>query len=284
MKEEHELQEMEQKEREEHYLKVIRYFSNTCFESTEALDSLQESVSKLAGSGFFQRECEEILWGVKLALERMAELDEICKRELEVTGLSPEMTTFVGEWQKERTPIDNDEENCLQCKEETDLYMEKTSSVKRLEDNLHRLVSLAETQGAGDGAVKRLKAEKRKEPVRGAVFSPEERDRMTEKLKEIIMEHLDDPELSSKLLSQELGLSRSKFYRELKHIDGLSLSDYIRNVRLEKAENLLAHSAYTAREVVDMTGFVNLSHFSKIFKLKYGMAPVEYKRKKSVRQ
>lgn len=94
------------------------------------------------------------------------------------------------------------------------------------------------------------------------------------------MEHLDDPQLSSKQLSQELGLSRSKFYRELKQIDGLSLSDYIRNVRLEKAEELLTHSEYTAKEVIDMTGFVNLSHFSKIFKLKYGMAPVEYKKKK----
>lgn len=161
---------------------------------------------------------------------------------------------------------------------EADLYMESPFSIKRLEDNLHRLVLQSKELESQSKITE--KEEARKEATRGAVFTPEERQRMTEKLKQIIMEHLDDPQLSSKQLSQELGLSRSKFYRELKQIDGLSLSDYIRNVRLEKAEELLTHSEYTAKEVIDMTGFVNLSHFSKIFKLKYGMAPVEYKKKK----
>ncbi|MFV0326070.1 MAG: helix-turn-helix domain-containing protein [Bacteroides xylanisolvens] len=50
----------------------------------------------------------------------------------------------------------------------------------------------------------------------------------------------------------------------------------MRNMRLEKATYLLKHSELNVNEVVFETGFVNNSHFSKIFKLKYSSTPSEY--------
>lgn len=102
---------------------------------------------------------------------------------------------------------------------------------------------------------------------------------MTEKLKVIIEENINDPNLSPDQLASELGVSRTKLYRDLKRIDGYSLSDYVRHVRLEKAAYLLANSTLNIQEIMNEVGFINSSHFTKIFKLKYGMTPTEYKRK-----
>ena len=101
---------------------------------------------------------------------------------------------------------------------------------------------------------------------------------MTEKLKQIIDEKISDPDLSPDQLSSELGISRTKLYRDLKRIDGQSLADYVRNVRLDKAAYLLVHSHMNIQEIMNEVGFVNSSHFTKIFKLKYEMTPSEYKK------
>ena len=94
----------------------------------------------------------------------------------------------------------------------------------------------------------------------------------------MIDENISDPNLSPEQLSSALGVSRSKLYRELKRIDGYSLSDYVRNVRLEKAAYLLVNSHLNIQEIMNEVGFINSSHFTKVFKLKYDMTPSEYKR------
>ena len=109
----------------------------------------------------------------------------------------------------------------------------------------------------------------------------EEQKRMSEKLKRIIEENLSDSNLSPEQLSSMLGVSRTKLYRDLKRIDGQSLSDYVRNVRLERAADLLVKSDLNIQEVMNEVGFVNSSHFTKIFRLKYEVTPSEYKRKYS---
>ena len=110
-------------------------------------------------------------------------------------------------------------------------------------------------------------------------YDTEGQRKMTEKLKVIIEENINDPNLSPDQLASELGVSRTKLYRDLKRIDGYSLSDYVRHVRLEKAAYLLANSTLNIQEIMNEVGFINSSHFTKIFKLKYGMTPTEYKRK-----
>ena len=101
---------------------------------------------------------------------------------------------------------------------------------------------------------------------------------MTEKLKQIIDDNLSNPNLSPDQLAAALGISRTKLYRDLKRVDGQSLSDYVRNARLEKAAYLLVNTNMNIQEVMNEVGFVNNSHFTKIFKLKYDVPPTEYKK------
>lgn len=175
-----------------------------------------------------------------------------------------------------------------------DLYIPKPFSMKLLKINLDRLLAqrkqwfknntqttiLTNPNNHTDGEV-RQKAENdcnRKKEVQDEIIGTEEQRKMTERLKTIIEENIDDPDLSPGQLCSILGVSRSKFYRDFKLIDGQQLSDYIRNIRLEKAAYLLVNSNLNIQEIMNKVGFINNSHFTKIFKLKYEMTPSEYKR------
>jgi AraC-like DNA-binding protein len=111
--------------------------------------------------------------------------------------------------------------------------------------------------------------------------SPKEEEHiaMVNKLKEIINKNIDNPDLSLDILSQEMGTSRSKLYRDIPRIDGLSISDYVHNVRLETAARLLSTTTKTVQEILYDVGFINSSHFTKIFKLKYGITPTDYRKR-----
>ena len=177
-----------------------------------------------------------------------------------------------------------------------DLYIPKPFSMKLLEVNLQRLLKQREqwfkgnnitvitepaihTTIADDRSVESNKNEASEKETSKTIVISEEQQRMTDKLKLIIAEHISDPDLSPDQLSKELGISRTKLYKDLNGIDGQSLSDYVRNFRLEKAAQLLLTSNMNIQEVMNEVGFVNSSHFTKVFKLKFEMTPTEYKRK-----
>lgn len=173
-----------------------------------------------------------------------------------------------------------------------DLYIAKPFSMKLLEVNIHRLLVQREQWFKNDtgmiisdsyvkeNEISEVKFDKErdKEEQEKVVYDTEEQRILTERLKKAIDENMGDSNLSPEQLSSILGVSRSKLYRELKRVDGYSLSDYVRNVRLEKAAYLLAHSSLNIQEIMNEVGFINSSHFTKVFKLKYEMTPSDYKR------
>ena len=171
-----------------------------------------------------------------------------------------------------------------------DLYIAKPFSMKLLEVNIHRLLvqreqwmrgktdrGVSET-GVEEVEVSEVKSGDMENGEEKALYDTEEQRILTERLKSVIDENISDPNLSPEQLSSALGVSRSKLYREIKRIDGYSLSDYVRNVRLEKAAYLLVNSHLNIQEIMNEVGFINSSHFTKVFKLKYDMTPSEYKR------
>ena len=48
---------------------------------------------------------------------------------------------------------------------------------------------------------------------------------------------------------------------------------------MNKAAYLLEHSELNVTEVMYATGFINGSHFSKAFKIRYGVSPLHYKKR-----
>lgn len=101
-------------------------------------------------------------------------------------------------------------------------------------------------------------------------------DKFMQKLFEIIESHLANPDLKVELICDEMGFSRSNFYRKLKAVTDLSLNDLIRHKRLEVAAQLLKETDMNITEVSIATGFSTLAYFTKCFKATYGVSPTEY--------
>ncbi len=93
---------------------------------------------------------------------------------------------------------------------------------------------------------------------------------------EIAEKHMMNTDFNVEMLVKEMGLSRSNLYLKFKELTGLSSSEFIRNVRLKRAVQLLESSDLSVKEIMYMTGFNTASYFSKCFKKQFGVIPREY--------
>lgn len=97
-----------------------------------------------------------------------------------------------------------------------------------------------------------------------------------ERVMKVINENLSDPDLNVEKLAQNVGISRVHMHRKLKALTNQSARDFIRNLRLKQAAQLLAEKKHSISEVAYASGFSNLSHFSNTFKEQYGYSPKEW--------
>ncbi len=91
--------------------------------------------------------------------------------------------------------------------------------------------------------------------------------------------HIDDPDLNVEKLSSEVGVSRAHLHRKMKDLIGMTPSDYIRNIRLKRACELLRRPDIEVTQVAYKIGFTSQPHFSSHFKRYTGFSPSEYRAK-----
>ncbi|WP_194766000.1 substrate-binding domain-containing protein [Tamlana sp. I1] len=94
-----------------------------------------------------------------------------------------------------------------------------------------------------------------------------------------VHENIDDSSYSVEQLASSLGISRVQLYRKVKAILNINVSDYIQNIRLEKAKILLQESTLSISEIAYSVGFSSPSYFSLTFKNKFGKSPKTYRKK-----
>ena len=99
------------------------------------------------------------------------------------------------------------------------------------------------------------------------------------KMNEFIEKSLDDSAYTVEDLAKSLAISRVQLYRKVKAILGISISDHINNLRLDKSKELLKKSDQTISEIAYAVGFSSPNYFSTSFKNKFGISPKEYKTK-----
>ena len=93
-----------------------------------------------------------------------------------------------------------------------------------------------------------------------------------------INENISETELSVEDLASKVFLSRSQLYRKIKTLTGVSVNEFIRNVRLEKAKELIELGNDNITEISYKVGFSSPSYFTKCYKDKYGYLPTHNKR------
>lgn len=97
---------------------------------------------------------------------------------------------------------------------------------------------------------------------------------------EVIGENLDNPSFDITIWSRELGIGRTKLFNKIKSITGLTPNDFILHIKLKKAAALLSEpNELTVAEISYRLGFSSPGYFSRCFKGRFGVSPLQYKKK-----
>ena len=99
-----------------------------------------------------------------------------------------------------------------------------------------------------------------------------------EKVQYIMAQHLSDPNFTVDQLAAMVGMGRTKFFKKMKDMTGMSPNKYLQNERMRIAADLLADGELTVSEVSYKVGIQDASYFNKCFKQKFGVVPSKYKR------
>lgn len=85
--------------------------------------------------------------------------------------------------------------------------------------------------------------------------------------------------ISLKDIAQEVNVNSSYLSRLFKNDTGVNIVDYLNNVRLDKAADLIHEGSIPLNRIADSVGIQSYNHFFKLFKDHYGITPGEYKQK-----
>ena len=113
---------------------------------------------------------------------------------------------------------------------------------------------------------------------KSAAMSPNDRKFM-DKLIELMEKNMDNGDLVVDDFVQELAVSRSVFFKKLKTLTGLAPIEFIKEMRINRAAQLIATGEYSMTQISYMVGINDPRYFSKCFKQKKGMTPTEYRDK-----
>jgi AraC-like DNA-binding protein len=102
-----------------------------------------------------------------------------------------------------------------------------------------------------------------------------------ERVKEILARDLANPP-TLETLGQQVGCSPFYLSRIFSREVGLTIPQYLRNIRMERAADLLRTGRYNVTEAAIEVGYSSLSHFSKAFCETIGCCPVLYPAAKNV--
>lgn len=102
---------------------------------------------------------------------------------------------------------------------------------------------------------------------------------LLDKAIKIVESHLAEPDFDVTALAKAMNMSRSTFTRKIKSITGKTPLDFIRDIKMQYARQMLESKTATVTDVIIALGYSDHKNFTNTFKKTYGMTPSEYQRK-----
>lgn len=93
---------------------------------------------------------------------------------------------------------------------------------------------------------------------------------------EVIESNLDNSDFSVEDFSDEFRMSRRNLLRKIKSVTGLSVNEFVKNIRMKKSVYLLQDAEMNISEVAYAVGFSDPKYFSKCFKEQFGKSPSDF--------
>ena len=97
-----------------------------------------------------------------------------------------------------------------------------------------------------------------------------------ENAKEYITQHFNK-DISLDDVSRAVNISPYYFSKIFKEDTGENFIEYLTNIRMEKAKELLETTEYSMKEICSMVGYSDPNYFSRSFKKNVGVTPTEFK-------
>jgi len=97
-----------------------------------------------------------------------------------------------------------------------------------------------------------------------------------------VEEKLSDDTFDFDQFAIDMATSKSTLYRKLKSLTDLSPVEFIRNIRLKHAAQMLTNNTGNISDIAFAVGFNDPKHFSKCFKTEFGLTPREYQKSRNI--
>jgi AraC-like DNA-binding protein/ligand-binding sensor protein len=111
---------------------------------------------------------------------------------------------------------------------------------------------------------------------RQALASSTEEPAAVVNAKQFVQTHVEQPFTLAEVV-RHVHVSRFYFCKLFKKATGMTLTEYVSRVRVEKAKTLLVDRSLRISEVVYTAGFGSIPQFNSVFKRIVGMPPTEYR-------
>ena len=98
-------------------------------------------------------------------------------------------------------------------------------------------------------------------------------DAFMHRVREIMLSNLGNENLDIQHICDHISMSRTQLYRKFRSLTNRTVTEYLRSLRLHRAQELLTGHKLTVAEVAYKTGFRNVSHFSRVYKHEFGVNP-----------
>ena len=103
-----------------------------------------------------------------------------------------------------------------------------------------------------------------------------------DKITKVIEANISNEQFGVSELAGKMAMSRSNLLRKVKKMTSLSVSQFINQVRLNKAMEMLNETSMTVSEISYEVGFSSPSYFIKCFRDHYGYPPGEAGKRNTV--
>lgn len=90
-------------------------------------------------------------------------------------------------------------------------------------------------------------------------------------------QHYDDPSLCNSILAEKIGISEVYFRRIFHKTLGVSPKQYILDIRVRRAKQLLSNGHSSVTEIAEACGFSSVYHFCRCFKKITDMTPTDFR-------
>lgn len=108
------------------------------------------------------------------------------------------------------------------------------------------------------------------------LIRPKESENLRE-IKQFVLANLDK-RLTSPLIAKGVHISRTSLYNIIHQSCGCTVSEYINEVKIEKAKELLRETDFPVEDISDKLAFSSPTYFGKVFKRSVGISPLKFRK------